>query len=89
MGEIETEVLKLDKTKASQKIRYSYYNYQRKIIFVQEHKSAIKSASFPSSLKLADVASLHREGRKYMEVSFRLVSILPMLSKIFEKCTFA
>ena len=24
MGEIETEVLKLDKTKASQKIRYSY-----------------------------------------------------------------
>ena len=51
--------------------------------------SAIKSASFSSSLKLADITLLHKKGRKDMKENFRPVSILPALLKIFEKCMFA
>ena len=51
--------------------------------------SASKYSSFPSSLKLADVTPLHKKGRKDMKENFRPESILPALSKIFEKCMFA
>ena len=52
-------------------------------------KSVIKFSSFPSPLKLADVTSVHKKGRKDMKGNFRSVIILPTLSKIFEKCMFA
>ena len=47
--------------------------------------NAIKSASFPSSLKSADVTPLHKKGRKDLKENFRPLSILPTLSKISEK----
>ena len=51
--------------------------------------NAIKSASFPSSLKSADVTPLHKKGRKDLKENFRPLSILPTLSKISEKCMLA
>ena len=52
-------------------------------------KSAIKSSSFPSSLKSTEVTPVYSKGRKDMKENFRPVSILPTLSNIFEKCMFA
>ena len=52
-------------------------------------KSAIKSSSFPSSLKSTEVTPVYRKGRKDMKENFRPASILPTLSNIFEKCMFA
>ena len=51
--------------------------------------SAIKYSSFPTSLKLADVTPVYKKWRKDIKENFRPLSILPILSKFFEKCVFA
>ena len=94
IGEVEKEILKLDKAKASLKTDIPTRFIKENIdIFADflctSRNSGIKFASFPSSLKLADVTALHKKGRKDMKENFRPVSILPTLSKIFEKCMFA
>ena len=48
-----------------------------------------KSSMFPNSLKLADVTPLHKKGRKELKEDYRSVSILPTLSKMFERIMFA
>ena len=47
-----------------------------------------KSSMFPNSLKLADVTPLHKTGRKELKEDYRSVSILPTLSKVFERIMF-
>ena len=47
--------------------------------------SSFKSSSFPSCLKMADVTLLHKKGKE----NYRLVSILPIFSKVFEGSMFA
>ena len=44
---------------------------------------------FPNSLKLADVTSLHKKGRKELKEDYRSINILPTLSKMFERIMFA
>ena len=61
--------LKLDKTKASQKIDITTRTIKEHIVIFAEFlctniNRAIKSVSFPSSLKLSDVTPLHKKGRK-------------------------
>ena len=92
--EVEKEILKLDKIKASQKTDIPTRTIKENIdIFADfsytSRSSAIKSSGFLSSWKLADVTPVHKKGRKDMKENFRPVSILPTLSKIFEKCMFA
>ena len=92
--EVEKEILKLDKIKASQKTDIPTRTIKENIdIFADfsytSRSSAIKSSGFLSSWKLADVTPVHKKGRKDMKENFRPVSILPTLSKIFEKCLFA
>ena len=43
-------------------------------------------STFPEILKHADITPLHQKGKKDIEGNYRPVSILPNLSKIFEKC---
>ena len=83
-GEVEKEILKLDKTKASQKndipTRIIKKNINIKNIDIDTDTfadflctsihSAIKTSSFPSSLKLADGTPMHLKGRKDMKESF-------------------
>ena len=51
--------------------------------------ATFKSSMFPNSLKLADVTPLHKKIKKDLKEKYRPVSILPTLSEIFEKITFA
>ena len=51
--------------------------------------SAIKYSIFPTFLKLADVTPVYKKWRKDIKENFRPLSILPILSKFFEKCMFA
>ena len=93
IGEVEKEIYKLGKTKASQKTNTPTRIIKENIdIFANflcmSISSAIKSASFSSSVKLADVTPLHKNGRKDMKENFRPLSILPTLSKNFEKFMF-
>ena len=51
--------------------------------------SSIKSSIFPSCLKSPDVTPLHKNRKKDKKDNYRPVSILPTLSKCFEKCMFS
>lgn len=50
--------------------------------------SSIKASKFPENLKLADITPLYKKGKKDIKKSYRPVSIISNLSKIFEKCIF-
>ena len=43
-------------------------------------------STFPEILKQADITPLYKKGKKDIKGNYRLVSVLPNLSKIFEKC---
>ena len=47
-----------------------------------------KSLIFPNSLKLADVTPIPKKGMKELKEDYRSVSILPTLSKMFERIMF-
>ena len=90
---IAKEIRSLNKNKASQKsdipIRIIKENADIFAEFLCETvNSAIKSSNFPNSLKLADITPLHKKGRKDNKENYRPVSILPTLSKIFERILF-
>ena len=50
--------------------------------------NSIKSSIFPSCLKHADVTPLHKKCNKSLKENYRPVSILPTLSKVFERSMF-
>ena len=91
--EIETEIRLLKLNKASQ-----YSDIPTKIIkensdifsnFISESiNNSIKSSIFPSCLKHADVTPLHKKCNKSLKENYRPVSILPILSKVFERSMF-
>ena len=91
--EIESEIRLLKLNKAS---RYS--DIPTKIIkensdifssFICESiNNSIKSSIFPSCLKHADVTPLHKKCNKSLKENYRPVSILPILSKVFERSMF-
>ena len=69
IGEVEKEMLKLDKTKASQKTDIPTRIVKENIDICADFlctsiNRAIKSSSFPSSLKLADVTPVHKKGER-------------------------
>lgn len=51
--------------------------------------SSFRSATFPESLKLADVTPIFKKGDKFLKENYRPVSILPCLSKVFERVIFS
>ena len=47
--------------------------------------SSIKSSLFPSCLKTVDITPIYKKGKKDFKDSYRLVSFLPVLSKLYER----
>ena len=75
IGEIEKEILKLDKTKASQisniPARIFKENSHTFAEFLRTNiNGAIKPSILSSSLKLADVTPVHKMGRKDIKETF-------------------
>ena len=90
---IKKESNRLNKNKASQKsdipIKIIHDNVDIFADFIAESfKGTIKTSNFSNCLKLADITPLHKKGRKDNKENYRPVSILPTLSKIFEKILF-
>ena len=91
--EIETEIRLLKLNKASQ-----YSDIPTKIIkensdifsiFICESiNNSTKSSIFPSCLTHADVTTLNKKCNKSLKENYRPVSILPILSKVFERSMF-
>ena len=86
IGEVGKEILKLDKTKASQNIDIPTRNIEENIDIFTDFlctsiNHAVKPASFPSFFKLVDVTPLHKIKIKDMKENFRSVKILPKIIK--------
>ena len=50
--------------------------------------NSVYSSIFPTELKKADIVPIHKKKSKFDIKNYRPVSILPVLSKIFERCMF-
>ena len=92
-AKIKKEINRLNKNKASQKsdipIKIIHGIVDIFADFIAESfKGAIKTSNFSNCLTLADITPLHKKGRKDNKENYRPVSILPTLSKIFEKILF-
>ena len=91
--DIEKEILKLDVNKASQSSDiptkivienvYIFGNF-----ICTSYNNTVKSSQIYQNLKLADITPAYKKGKKDMKENYRPVSILPNLSKIFEKLMF-
>ena len=91
--EIEKEILKLDANKASQNsdipIKLLKENVDIFSDFVcTSFNSTINMSKFPENRKLADITAAYKKGKKDIKGNYRPVSILPNLSKMFEKHIF-
>ena len=49
------------------------------------YNESILSYNFPLSLKMADITPVHKEDERMAKTNYRPVSILPSISKIFER----
>ena len=91
--QIEKKILKLDVNKASQSsdipIKFLKENSDIFSNFLCcSFNNSIKLSISPEILKHADITPLYKKGKKDIKGNYRPVSILPNLSKIFEKCMF-
>ena len=50
--------------------------------------TSVTNLEFPSVLKQANVVPVFKKGERYSKDNYRPVSILPNMSKIFERCMF-
>ena len=54
----------------------------------QSFNNMIDVCIFPTSLKLANVTPVYKKGSKNSKENYRPISILPNISKIYERCLF-
>ena len=50
--------------------------------------NSLFSSNFPSNFKAADILPTHKKKDKSDMVTYRLISILPTFSKIYERCMY-
>ena len=53
-----------------------------------EFNISLETSVFPLSMKLANVTPVHKKGNRSEKDNYRPVSILPNLSKVFERCIY-
>jgi len=89
-NEMESQLLQLNPSKSSQKsdvptnlIRENSDIFSS--VLCNIFNSSIEKCIFPDSLKCADVTPVFKKGSRNEKTNFRPVSILPTLSKSFEK----
>ena len=52
------------------------------------HSTSVTNSEFSSVLKQANITPVFKKGDRYSKDNYRPVSILPNVSKIFERCMF-
>ena len=88
--EIEKEILKLDANKTSQNSDIPIKLLKKNVDIFSDFvctsfNSSTNISKFPENLKLADITPAYKKGKKDIKGNYWPVSILPNLSKIFEK----
>ena len=83
--------MNLDSSKASQDSNKShqieFWHFYRCFIFWIYQ--VLRNKCFSTSMKLANVTSVHKKGNRSEKDNYRPVSILPNLSKVFERCIYS
>ena len=93
-SEIYKEILNLDISKASQdsdiptKIIKANADIFTEIFLFTEFERSLEIDNFPTSMKLANVTTVHKKGSQSEKGNYHPVSILPNLSKVFEGCIY-
>ena len=91
--EIQKEIHNLNSNKASQhsdiptKIIKSNSDIFSDFLY-KSINSSIKSSLFLSCLKTADITPIYKKGKRDLKDNYRPVSILPVLSKLYERSMF-
>ena len=57
-------------------------------ILLARFNDSVEKSNFPSSLKKANITPVFKKGDRNSKDNYRPVSILPNISKIFERCIF-
>ena len=91
--EIEKELKCLDPTKATQgndvPTKIIKENFDIFVPFLTwDINTSIDNSRFPTKLKMADIMPIFKKDGKNLKQNYRPISILPNLSKIYEKCLF-
>ena len=73
------DTLPVNILKENTDLPYILYNY---------FNNCIASCLFPSKLKLADVSPIYKKGGRNDKTNYRPVSILPVISKVYERLIF-
>ena len=85
------EILNLDSSKACQKsdiptkIIKANSNIFTEVIH-EEFNRGLEVGNFPCTMKLANVTPVYKKGNRSEKGNYRPVSILPNISKVFERC---
>ena len=90
LEEVEFEIWKMnpDKASASDSIPVRSFKENVDICGPVIHpivNNAILGCTFPNKLKLADIAATHKKDNKTDKINYRPISMLPAVSKIFER----
>ena len=88
--DISNEFISLDNSKACPKNTIPQNIIKQNIdIFAQklhmDFNFCMKSATFPNNMKLGDDTPAHKQGDRTDKANYRPVSILPSISKIYER----
>ena len=91
--EVMKEIQSLDTNKASQEsdipIKLIKQNLDLFSVFMHESfNKTMETSKFPSVLKLANITPIFKKGERTDKGNYRPVSILPNLSKIYERCIY-
>ena len=92
-SEINQEVLNLDSSKACQesdlptKIIKANSDIFTEVIH-KELNRGLEVGNFPCTMKLADVTPVYKKGNRSEKGNYRPASILPNISKVFERCIY-
>ena len=90
MTEIINEIKNLDASKATQSNDIpTKENYDIFAIYITENfNNLIGNFVFPDSLKQADIKPVYKKDSRNEKENYRSLSILPNLSKIYERCMY-
>ena len=57
-------------------------------VLYHNFNDSLFSCDFPSGLKKADLTPIYKKDEKFLKSNYRPISILPNISKIFERLIF-
>ena len=91
VGEIKSEIKQMNGKKAGTFMNIPTKQLKQTIDIISEplmhiwNNEIVKNKKFPTKLKLADLTPIYKKLENILPVNYRPISVLPSISKIFEK----